>query len=550
MCDPNMETELGIGPTYEKFITYVRNFLAPVMELEFKEEEFYREVYDEMWTNQRTCQQLPRGHSKTELVGIWFTIYLADYQPYNPFYEKEHGKKKKIMEQLLIAGGSDDLNAWTIRIKAFFDKSPILSRLKPLGARKDTTTNRWNNKEMILNNGSTLHLRSLKGKIRGLHPDRLCADDLITENSTLTDRQTIDIWDGAVDGTTTAKVAMINVIGTPLRYTDIQFHLKNKPVGYYFKARPAIIDYEKQIVLSPKRMSFNLLMEKKAVTGSMKFSTEYMLNPIDDQTSLIKREHLLKCCDPYFAGIWLEPEIYDISGQIQVSIKRVNDEPFRRQDWDAVYITADFAFSDRITADHSVFGYYGLKRGQIYKLGYMRNKKGVGWSTNTQTQIIKKLYEYLSATMIGLEENGIKGSVKDMRELQMPMKLFWMAGSDKAAVYKGDKEFQDKRHTIGKVTSIERLDAAYENRKFILPYKTEMDKSKTDMQIEESISWAMEDGKLIEIGRHPDIPITDIIVNEMAEKPGAKFDFAIIGGPRDDGEERKMVRTQGIVGEM
>ena len=69
----------------------------------------------------------------------------------------------------------------------------------------------------------------MKSRIRGLHVDRICADDLITESSTLTDTQTITIWDGAIHGTTTTKEAMINVIGTPLRYTDIQFHLKTTP---------------------------------------------------------------------------------------------------------------------------------------------------------------------------------------------------------------------------------------------------------------------------------------------------------------------------------
>ena len=487
----------------------------------------------------------------TELIGIWMTIYIADYQPFNPFYEKRHGIKKKITEQILIAGASDDLNAWVLRIKDFFDVVPILARLKPLGAKKDAVTKRWNSKELILRNASQIHLRTVKGRIRGTHNDRVCADDLITESSSLTDRQTIDVWDGAVDGTTTAKEAMINVIGTPLRYTDIQFHLKNKPVGYYFKARPAIIDEDKQIVLAPNRMPYSLLMEKKAIIGSTKFSAEYMLNPIDDETSLIKREHILGCCDRYFEGIWLRPSITDIGGQSDIKLIRLNNEPFRREDWDAIFITADFAFSDRVTADHSVFSYYGTKRDKIYKIGYVRNPSGEGWSPMTQMNILKELYVYFTGTMLGLEENSIKGVVKDIRDLNLPITLYWMAGSDKAEARKGDVDFVSKRHTIGKVNSIQRLDATYENKKMVLPYKTEMDIDHMDRQIEESISWALDEGKLIEIGKHPDIPITDIIMNEMSEKHGVYTDMAVIGGSAEDDTEdnRKIVKTQRIKGE-
>ena len=556
MCDPHNEnTPFGRGNNYRKFINYVKHFLAPHMDMDFQEEPYYEGVFDDIWKNQHSCLQLPRGHSKTEMVGIWLTIYIADYQPNNPFYKRYKGKLKNVTEQLLIAGAQPDLDAWADRIKDFFYKVPVLRRLKPIGVQKGESNNRWNNKEMILNNGSKIHLRSVKGKIRGLHVDRVCADDLITETSTLTDKQTIDIWDGAVDGTSTAKEALVQVIGTPLRFTDIQFHLKNKPEGWYFKARPAIIDWEHKLVLSPRRRNFDDLMRTRARIGSTKFATEYMLNPIDDSVSLIKRQHLLSCCDNYLEGIWLKPLITQTLNDVSVKFDKINNFQYRREDWETVFITADFAFSDRTTADWSVFAYYGVKNGKAYRLGYVRSQ---GWSPMTQMTIIKALYTYLGADFVGLEENSIKGILKDVRGLNLPTKLYWMGSKDKAPSYRPEVSFSDKRHIIGKVMAIERLAATYENKAIIIPYKTEMDRARADLEIEEAISWALDDGKLVEIGRHPDIPITAILLNEMMDKTGDTTEMAVlsrnsgaeaIDQDLDDGIERKRPEIQRIRGE-
>lgn len=549
MCNPHKNTELGKGTSYDKFITYVINFLKPHMSMDFVEEKYYEEIISEIWKNKNCVEQLPRGHSKTEMIGIWLTIYIADYQPINPFYLKYKGKRKQMTEQVIIAGAMDDLNAWTERIKDYFDTVPILQRLKPLGAKRDRTTNKWNNKTMSLRNGHKLHLRSLKGKIRGLHVDRVIADDLITESSTLTDKQSINIWDGAVDGITTAKEAMVNVIGTPLRFTDIQFHLKDKPEGYHFKARPAIIDWENKIVLSPKRKSFADLMRVKARIGSTKFATEYMLNPIDDSVSLIKRDHMRSCLDPYFEGLWLNPHITRTGKVIEVKIQKLNTVKYRRADWEELFVTTDFAFSDRTTADWTVMSYYGLKRERLYRLGYIRGK---GWSTNEQFEIMKSLKDYLGVSMFGLEENSIKGVVKDIKHLNLPIKLFWMGAQDKAPSYKPEVSFSDKRWVIGKIMGIERLDASYENQKFVIPYKSEMDKNHAEMEIEEATSWALDEGRIVEIGRHPDIPITAMLVNEMQSHVGNGIDLAVVGpGGALEGndEERKIIKSQGILGE-
>jgi len=552
MCDPHVTTELGEGLTYQKFITYVKTHLAPYMEMDFVEEVYYEEVFNEIRDNQKTLQELPRGHSKTELVGIWLTIYFADYQPLNPWYLKYKGKEKRIIQQLLIAGSGDDLEVWTLRIKEFFYRSAALKRIAPLGANKDKSTKRWNNKIIMLSNGSVVHFRSMKGKIRGLHVDRVAGDDIITESSTLTDKVSINIWDGAVDGTTTAKEALTNMTGTPLRNTDILAHIRKKTESYYCTKKPAIIDEIKKIVLSPKRRNYDDLMRTKKRIGPTKFSREYMLTEIDDNISLIKAKHIIGCYDPLFEGLWLKVDIQKTGKVIDVTFTPKNKVEYKRSDWEKVFGTMDFAFSDTDVANYTVLSFYGLKFGRIYKIGYIRGK---GWSTPEQFAILEKAKEYLGVDLFGLEENSIRGYTKNIRDFNFNAVLFWMGSSDTAAKIKPDSDFAGKRCSISKTLSIERLDTAYYQQKFILPYKTELDQHYTDLQKQESVSWALENGKLIELGGHPDIPITDILMNEMFEKPTAKTEFASInsgvgGSIQDDNDEdRSMVEVQGIDGE-
>ena len=467
LCDPNKDTELGKGMNYKKFIAWAKTFLAPFMPLEFVVEDFYEDVFNEIINNQNTVHQLPRGHGKTEITGIWLTIYLAVYQPKNPFFSKrKKGSVKHINEQLILAGAADDLNAWTLRIKYFFDVSPALQKFKPAGAKTDNATRRWNTKEMLLNNGHKLHLRTMKSRIRGLHVDRVIADDLITEASTLTDRQTIEIWDGAVDGVTTAKEAMVNVIGTPLRFTDIQYHLKNKTDGYFFKRRPALND--KKEPLSPRRKTYDDLMRIRARIGSNKFSSEYLLDPLDDGTAIIKRKWIEKCLD------------HNLSyGYAEYS---EGDHP---PPMDTSYLGCDFAFGDKAVNDKSAFVGITINKG-IKTLRELYTYKGL--SILEQFEIINDLYKKQPYEEVVLEENSIKSVSKELYIYEFPYYLIWTGATDSAARLKPDVQFEDKRHTVGKKAMIFRLATEFENGNIRLPYRTKKDQNKTDMLIQELIT--------------------------------------------------------------
>ena len=478
-------------PEYQRFIDFVKDELAPHMQMDFVEEKFYKNIWNDMWTNQHYLLQMPRGHGKTEIFGVWATIYLAVTQPYNPITGKE------IQQQMILCGDDKARRMLGNRIKHFFYENEDLRRLVPSGAKKDRKNDYWNDDVMYLKNGHIILFRSIGSRaIRGNHVDRLYADDLITEQSGITDSTCKEIWMGAVDGTTTNKQAMVQVTGTPLRMSDVLFYLAEPERGYFFKKLPAFIDEKKKIILSPKRWTYVNLIKTKQRIGSVKFQCEYMLDPIDDTMSLIKGEWLDQCKNN------------------QIDICKIRLEDVR-----AIYLGVDFAFSDRKTADRSAFVIIAEIRKEnktYYRILDIITRKGM--SAMEQFKFIQELHSVYKFDLIAVEENSIKAVVKEIKTLNLPIKRFWTGSHDeKEEMYKGKKRKKEFT-TVSKRNLILRLGTAFEQRQIEIPTMSHEAKTKFEELRQECISFAQEEDKLIEIGVHPDIPIALAYAMEVSTR--------------------------------
>jgi hypothetical protein len=124
---------------------------------------------------------------------------------------------------------------------------------------------------------------------------------------------------------------------------------------------------------------------------------------------------------------------------------------------------------------------------------------------------------------------------KELRNYSFPYTLFWTGATDSAAKQQLDPEFNNKRHTVGKTAMIKRLATQFENKRIRIPYKTDRDKVLASQIIDECSTYALQDGKLVEIGVHGDIPIALGYAIERAEME--KFEFAYgsldMGGNND-----------------
>ena len=268
------------------------------------------------------------------------------------------------------------------------------------------------------------------------------------------------------------------MIGTILNVYSL---LKNKIDLYHGKVFKAC-DENMENLLWPDRFTKKKLLAIKDDIGSVSFQQEYLNDPIDNASSLIKREWIVQCF------------------REDVSHKDVLEMKF-----DMKTMGADFAFSDRITADESAYAGLGRKDDFYYLLNCQKDK---GLSIDEQMKIIKnELHVKYDYDKIGLEENSIKAISKDIKQWNLPITLFWTAAADPAKRKKSDYDWNEKRHTVGKINLIMRLGTAFENERFIIPYKTDLDKRIANKILAECTSYALSAGKLVEAGVHPDIPI-------------------------------------------
>ena len=459
-------------PNYDNFMGFVNRYLAPHMEQEFIEEGYYKEWFELELKYKNNAVEAPRGHSKSELFTVWLTIYFAVY------------KIKK--SQIISSVSGDQTNELFDRIKYFFYMSSYLNRnFKPDGADKNVSLSSWNSKKIVLKNDSIIHARSIAGKWRGLHVDRIVCDDIITEDSTLSDKQTINKFYSAVFNCATAKQGSINVVGTPLRYSDILYDLKSNK-EFNFKAYPAIIDESKKKVLSPKRKSYDELMKIKSTIGSLRFQCEYMLNPIDDQTSIFKREWIRKSRDEHIGLIKNRKDL--VSSGFQITTLNCG---------------GDFAFSDRKGANYSVFLTLArLNDGRLLLCDYYRQK---GLSGQQQVDKLRELHSIYDYDVMMLEENSIMAISREIQQLGLPIKMLRTGSRDTEA-------------SISKTNAILRMSTWFENNQVIIPYGTYEAKEKYHLLEQEFLSFALEDGKIMEIGVHPDIPIAFVYAGEGAKK--------------------------------
>jgi len=485
--------------TYELFMQFVRHELAPHMELKLVEEDFYKDLW-QRWNDYRfTIDEIARGHGKTEWQ-IWDTLYDVVRQPKNPHWDLPGDKR--VIQQLLVSSGGLEAKELAERVEEYVFASPMLRQLVPRGVSKNRTSSSWNKKKQKFSNGSIIHYRQVKCR-RGLHVDKIRMDDLITESSSLSDKDTKRFVLSAILPMGVAKRASVRITGTPLRATDI-IHEMDKTGAYEHTKLPAIFDWETQQILS-KRLTWAALMEAKRQIGSVKFEAEYQLNALENRAGIIRRSWIEKCFDKSldFLNIGAVKE-----HEAQLRAKSVQHESWRDQYY-AVYGGIDYAFADIETADWSVYATVGDRGPEITEnrfdiLGAERFKgQSLGW----QLKFMQEWHALWQHDIIGVEANSIRGSVKDLKQLNLPLKLFWTGSVDERDKRKPAAEFHGRIHSVSKRNFALRHGMQYENQQLRIPYKSHRAQQFADRLLLECVSWALEDNKLVEIGIHPDIPI-------------------------------------------
>jgi len=436
--------------------------------------DFHTELYQFLFDEGNGACAAPRGHGKSSVTGLIFLSYciVNKLEQYIVYISQNHAKTVQFLDPIRDEFKNNKLLRF------------VYGDLSPKAARDDDGKDR---EDCFDVGGCRVEAVSFEKNLRGfkyknMRPTLIIGDDMEDDTRVLNPELRIK------DKNKLNKVIIpsldidgrFKMLGTLLHYDSL---LKSK-IDLYEGKIFAACDENLDNQLWPERFTKEKLAKIKHDIGSIPFQQEYLNNPLDTTSSLIKREWVEQCFD--------ETLSYEDTRQMTFSFKTLG---------------CDFAFSDRVTADTSPFIGLG-STGEDDKFYMINCNIYKGLSITSQMKIIKDvLYEKFQYDQIGLEENSIKAISKDIHQWNLPITLFWTAASDPAARLKPDYDWSEKRHTVGKLNLIMRLATAFENNRLVIPYKTESDKAAADQILAECTSFALSEGRLVEAGVHPDIPI-------------------------------------------
>ena len=458
--------------------------------------KFHYEIYDFLFHPGNGALCAPRGHGKSSVTGIVFLIYciVNKLEKYIVYISQNHTKTVQFLNPIRFEFKNNEMLRFIYGNltpkyaidedgkdrEDCFDVNSI--RVEAVSFEKNLRGFKYNNVRPTLIIGD-----DIEEDMRVLNPD------LRVKDSDKLNKIVIPSLDVA---------GRFKMIGTLLHWDSLLAKKVKLYEGKIFKA----CDEDFTNILWEERFTKEILMQIKKDIGSIPFQQEFLNNPIDTTASLIKREWIQQC----FREDISQEDLCDMRFEFKT-------------------MGADFAFSDRVTADESAYCGLGRKDGFYYLLN---SRKERGLSVSEQMMIIKnELHQQWRYDQIGLEENSIKAISKDINQWNLPITLFWTGTADPAKNKPTSKTYDyfEKRHTVGKINLIMRLGTAFENKRFIIPYKTNKDKYVADQLLSECSSYALADGKLVEGGVHPDIPIALGYALELIDHQAVVFDF---GGVR------------------
>lgn len=426
----------------------------------------------------------------SSLIGLGYTLWLIIYgkKHYIVYTSQNHTKSVQFLEPL-----RHEIKYNSI-LKMIYGELHLKAEYDP-EARKD--------REDVFDIGATrLQALSFEKNIRGLkrgnqRPDLIILDDIEDDQRVLNPelrRKDRNKLNKQIIPSLDAETGEVKMIGTILHPESLLVDKLQIWDGKIYRA--CEFDENDQIIpdsiLWPEMFTIERLLARLRDIGSVAFQSEYLNNPVDDTTALIKRAWVVSCYDP-----------------------ELSYEDTRQYKYDVKIQGVDFAFSDRVSADKSAFLTIGQWGDTVDLVDFYKKK---GMSTLEQFDYIKYLSGLNEVADNALEENSIGDMKKHIGEYGFPYTLFYTGARDPEAKNKPEPLLKDKRFTVGKVQMVKRLAAfierSYESlrqdgvRTFRIPYKTKKDQEIAHELTDELCSWALENGtKLIEVGIHPDSPI-------------------------------------------
>lgn len=462
-----------------------RNDLAYFAEdvLGFEVSKHHTEWSDLVSGHRRICVLASRDHGKSFFFSVAYAIWRAYYAWIPPLPSKEFKSFPRKPTGYIFSANQPNAIRILDEIKNEIETNPKLHWLK--GPSPDS----WSKAEIKTSNGAIIRARGWGVNVRGGHPAWAIADDVLDDESMYSEVRRMKDVEYFFSAITPMVIpnGQIIVVGTPFHSEDI-YNVLRLNDSYQFGAFPAL--NETGDPLWPTRYSREMLDKKKAEVGSTRFSREYLVIPVSDEASLFP-EKILK-------------ENYDFDCSL---VSEMTNEISQNYD---VFVGVDLAMSASVGADYTVITVIGVDKYKNRRLLDIRRFKGMQF--RDQLREIESVFFQFRPQKIFIEDNQMQRIFADelIRYTDMPVEGFTTTAGHKNSLERG----------------VPSLQILFENKKFIIPRKTERDRRITDILIGELKSFTFVNGKLQGLGSHDDTVMSLWIANECSQSSTFKFSFA------------------------
>jgi hypothetical protein len=286
---------------------------------------------------------------------------------------------------------------------------------------------------------------------------------------------------------------------TPFHGEDLYGDL-SKNSQYEHQKFPAI--REDGTALWPERYDLKRLAAKREEIGSIRFTREFLAEPIADDMSL-------------FPGSLFRGEPTE-----QPTLTLGMPYKFWKDMGVQIFMGVDFAMSSTVQADYTVIFTMGLdSQGNRWIIDIQRER---GMAYQDQLSLINKIGKQYQAGLIFLESNQMQRIFGDelIRTTDLPVKKF-VTGVQKNSLDKG----------------VPSLRVLLENKKFRIPRGDRHSVEMTDIWINEMRSFTWADGKLQGVGAHDDLVMACWICDQAVKQGAFGFSFG------DDDERGSLEET-------
>lgn len=346
---------------YEIWKNNLQFFVEDVFhrQLTSKMPEFHKEIYGLVQECNRLVMAAPRGFAKSRMLSVFYPIHQAVFQ-----------KKKDIC---IISASEGLAIEWLREIRREIETNPLI--VKYFG---DLRSGKWTENHLILSNKSRTNIRArgAGGQIRGFRPDLIILDDIETEDSVASSEQRNKLrnWLFKACLNTLLPHGQFLWIGTIISPLALLAETLDGNNGWEKRKYRAYKDNNHVAgnELWGELWSHEKLQERKREIGSAAFASEYLNDPISDETAPIKPSHIR-----YYT------EYPDVN----------------------VVITVDPAYSEDENADYKVASAIGIdSRNNRYLLEYIRTHKPSGEFVDSAFNLFLKYKE--RCTAFGVPDSG------------------------------------------------------------------------------------------------------------------------------------------------